>query len=173
MYEYRPKIAMPKTTLQKITNLIGYGLFIGSTVYSLFNLPGLPSQVPIHFNSFGEVDGWGSKYLLLLLPFIGIIIVLALEAVEKRPHMHNYPTHINESNVQQYYAISIRTSNLLKNAILVTFGLMQIEIVQSAQQENFMLGIILFAVIIVTVVAPIVWYIISIMKIKQNKYPKD
>lgn len=169
MNEFRPKLELSKTTLQKTANLIGYGLLIVSTVYSLINLSSLPSQVAIHFNSVGEADGWGSKYLLLLLPLIGIIIGLVLEALEKNPHVHNYPAHINESNVQRYYAISIRTSNLIKNATVAILGLLQIEIVQSAKQADFKIGAILMAVYIVAIIAPILWHIVSIIKMNPNK----
>ena len=133
MYEYRPKLDLPRTRIQKVANIVGYGVFIIGIIYSIIYLPSLPAEVPIHFNIGGEVDGWGSKYTLLLLPFIGIVSFLALEAVEKRPHIHNYPSSLDENNVYQHYALSIRTANLVKNGTLVIFGLLQFEIVQSAQ----------------------------------------
>lgn len=168
MYGYRPTMAMPKTTLQKIANVFGYGLFIGCTVYSLLNLSGLPSQVPTHFNFAGEADGWGSKYSILLLPVITIVIVFAIEALEKRPHLHNYPESMNETNVEQYYAVSIRTLNLIKNALLATFGFSQIEMVHVAQQLKFIFGNMLFASYIVVIIAPVVWQIFSIRRIKKH-----
>ncbi len=169
MYEYRPEISLPKTTFQKVANIIGYGIFIGSTIYSIISLATLPSEVPIHFNLAGEADGWGSKYVLLILPLIGLFSILALEAVEKRPHMHNYPQHINETNVHQFYGISIRTMNLVKNGMLLTFGLIQLEMVQSAKEASFALGSLLLPFVIVVVVTPIAWHIYSMMKIKAAK----
>ena len=169
MHDYRPEISLPKTTLQKIANGIGYGVFIISVLYSILNLPTLPSEVPIHFNFAGEADGWGSKYVLLLLPFVGIVTVLALEAVEKRPHVHNYPQHINESNVHQFYEISIRTANLIKNGTLVIFGLLQIEIVLGAKESSFTFGNMLFGTMIVIVLLPIAWHIFSMTQLKPTK----
>ena len=169
MKEYRPEITLPKSTLQKIANAVGYGVFIIGILYSIISLPTLPSEVPIHFNFAGEADGWGSKYVLLLLPFIGVVLVLALEAVEKRPYLHNYPQYINEANVRQFYGVSVRTSNLTKNGTLLFFGLLQIDIVQSAKEAQFTFGSILVGIIVVALFVPIVWHIYSIIQLKPTK----
>ena len=167
MYDYRPKLSLPKTRLQKVANIIGYGTFIIGIIYSLFHLATLPAEVPIHFNFAGEADGWGSKYVLLVLPIIGIVTLLPLEAMEKRPHMHNYPSRINESNVYQFYESSIRTMNLVKNGTLIIFGLLQIEIIQTARESSFTFGNILLGFIIFILVVPIIWHILSIRQIKE------
>ena len=169
MKEYRPDITIPKSTLQKIANAVGYGVFIVGVLYSIVSLTTLPSEVPIHFNFAGEADGWGSKYVLLLLPFIGIVTVLALEAVEKRPHMHNYPHYVNEANVRQFYAVSVRTMNLVKNGTLLTFGLVQIEIVQSAKEAQFTFGATLVGIIVLVLFVPIVWHLYSSIQLKPTK----
>ena len=169
MREYRPEITLPKSTLQKIANAVGYGIFIVGVLYSFVSLTTLPSEVPIHFNFAGEADGWGSKYVLLVLPLIGIVTVLALEAVEKRPHIHNYPHYVNEANVRQFYEVSVRTSNLIKNGTLLIFGLIQIEIVQSAKEAPFTFGVTLGGIIALVLVVPIVWHLYSSIQLKPTK----
>lgn len=171
MKEYRPEILLPKTTLQKVANVIGYGVFIIGILYSIVSLPTLPSVVPIHFNFAGEADGWGSKYVLLGLPFIGVVTVLALEAIEKRPHLHNYPHYLNEGNVRQFYAMSIRTLNLVKNGTLIIFGLMQIEIVQTAKEAQFTFGSLVI-IIVVALFIPIAWHIYSSIQLKPTEEKK-
>ena len=172
MKEYRPDITIPKSTLQKIANAVGYGVFVVGVLYSIVSLPTLPSEVPIHFNFAGEADGWGSKYVLLVLPLIGIVTVLALEALEKRPHFHNYPHYMNEANVRQFYAVSVRTSNLIKNGTLLIFGLLQIEIVQSAKEAQFIFGAILGGIVVVVLFVPIVWHFYSSFQLKPTKDKK-
>lgn len=41
---------------------------------------GLPERVPIHFDWRGEPDGWGPKYILWLLPTIGVTLMLLITA---------------------------------------------------------------------------------------------
>ena len=48
----------------------------------------LPEQVPMHYNVHSEIDRWGSKWELLLLPgillVIGLVTELAASAMERR-----------------------------------------------------------------------------------------
>lgn len=48
----------------------------------------LPSEIPIHFNLQGEVNGWESKYMLIAIAFIAILvnilIVLGLKVLKKQ-----------------------------------------------------------------------------------------
>lgn len=39
---------------------------------------GLPDEVPTHFDRFGQPDGWSPKWVLWLLPGIGIPLMLAV-----------------------------------------------------------------------------------------------
>lgn len=163
---YRPQIHLPKSKWQLRLNVIGYVVFIAAVVYSLIQLVSLPAEVPIHFNFAGEADGWGSKYFLLLLPFITVILTLVLEALEKNPQMHNYPDRMNESNVMEFYRTSVQTLNVLKNGLLIIFGLLQLEIVLAAQQSSFAFGVLLPIFLGIVVIVPIVWHFVAISKIK-------
>ena len=51
----------------------------------------LPEEVPAHYNAYGTVDRWGSKWELLLLSGIGAFILLLMQTLEKFPEVHNYP----------------------------------------------------------------------------------
>lgn len=38
--------------------------------YAYYLYPNLPYKIPIHFNIEGEVDGWGSRESIFLMPFV-------------------------------------------------------------------------------------------------------
>ena len=103
------------------------------------------------------------------MPFIAIVTTLALEAIEKRPHIHNYSYRLNENNVYQFYAISIRSLNLVKNGTLIIFGMLQFEMVQTAREAAFTLGNVMMGLLVILLVLPILWHIISISKLKELK----
>lgn len=45
--------------------------------YAYFLYPNLPKKIPIHFNIQGEVDGWGSRESIFLMPFVmGLVSLL-------------------------------------------------------------------------------------------------
>lgn len=165
MYDYRPEILFKRTYFQKICNLIGYGVFIIGVIVSIVSLAFLPDSVPIHFNFVGEADGWGSKYFILLLPLIGLITTLGIESLENKPHMHNYPARINESNVEQFYKLSIRSMNLMKNAMLIVFGLLMFDIIITAKMGEPLFQMVIWIVLVVGMLAIIVGHIFSMRKI--------
>ncbi len=39
-------------------------------IFTLVVLPKFPEQLPLHYNAYGEIDRWGSKYEELLFPII-------------------------------------------------------------------------------------------------------
>lgn len=41
----------------------------------------IPKQIPGHYNAAGEIDRWGSKWELFLLPVFSVILYLLLTAV--------------------------------------------------------------------------------------------
>jgi len=55
--------------------------------YAIYLYPTLPHKIPMHFNLNGEVDGWGSKESIYLLPAImgltSIFVFLMLANIKK------------------------------------------------------------------------------------------
>ena len=49
----------------KVVNLILIMIVLASTLIAMAFLPDI---IPVHFDIHGEVDRWGSKYELLILP---------------------------------------------------------------------------------------------------------
>ena len=62
----------------KILNII---FVIVTLISSLVAISILPDTVAVHFDQYGMVDRWGSKYELLLLPAIMILMIVVFEFV--------------------------------------------------------------------------------------------
>lgn len=137
---YRPVINIPKTKSEMIFDIIGIVFFSASILFLIVKWSVIPDQVPGHFNGAGEVDRWGSKYELILLPIIGMFLFIFLSLLEKAPHMHNYPKRLNEQNVEQFYLQSRQMLNIVKNLCLVIFAFLIVQIVRVAHGEIESLG---------------------------------
>ncbi|SOC36074.1 DUF1648 domain-containing protein [Ureibacillus acetophenoni] len=137
---YRPELKLSKTKLERIFDLVGIGVFLLSLIFALINWPQLPDKIPGHFNALGEVDRWGSKYEIIILPIIGLFIFTLMTFFEKAPHMHNYPKRLNESNVEQFYLNSRMILNMTKNSCLIIFGLLIVQVIRVAKGEIESLG---------------------------------
>ncbi|CAM5203361.1 hypothetical protein UACE39S_06305 [Ureibacillus acetophenoni] len=112
---YRPILNLPKTKIERILNYIGGALLYLS--YAAVSWGTLPDKIPGHFNGLGEVDRWGSKSEIIILPIIGGFIFVLMTLFEKAPHMHNYPKRLNESNVKQFYLNSRLMFNMTKECL--------------------------------------------------------
>ena len=56
---------------------------------SFYIYPGLPDEIPTHWDASGEIDGWGAPYMIFLLPIIsfliyGLFLILPRIAVFKK-----------------------------------------------------------------------------------------
>lgn len=55
----------------------------------------LPDQIPLHYNSAGEIDRWGSKYECFVFPIIIIIVSLIANYIAKKIY-HNSSINCDE-----------------------------------------------------------------------------
>src|SRR5699024_4949850 len=128
----RPKLKIPKTKSEWVWDIIGYSFYIGSILLLIIIWGRLPEEVPAHYNALGEVDRWGSKFELLILPVVGAFILLLMQIFERFPEVHHYPQRFNESNAKAFYLNSRKVINQLKNICLVIFAIILFESISIA-----------------------------------------
>lgn len=162
----RPKLDIPKTTVEKSANIIGYSIFIGALIYVFITFPSLSGEIPVHFGAGGEVNRYGSPFEILILLVIPVFMIPMLEALERFPEMHNYPRRMDESNVREFYLNSRKMLNFSKNACLIIFAIVFIEIINYGLDGTSTFGAFLLPLILILVMAPIAWGLITRSKIK-------
>ncbi|TCT19327.1 uncharacterized protein DUF1648 [Melghiribacillus thermohalophilus] len=152
----RPKLQLPKTKSEWIGDIIGYSIYVGSILFLILVWNRLPDEVPGHYNALGEVDRWGSKWELLVLPGSGAFIALLMQILEKFPEVHNYPKRLNESNAKQFYLLSRKLMNQLKNVCLILFSLVLMESIFIALGKEIGFGIWFLPITIMGTGIPII-----------------
>ena len=162
----RPKIKIVKTKSEWLWDILGYSFYVGSFLFLIYNWNELPDKVPAHYNALGEIDRWGSKMELFLLPIIGAVMAVLMQLLERFPETHNYPTRLNEENAKEFYLLSRKLVNQLKNLSLIFFALLLIESITTALGWGNGIGIWFLPIIIISVLIPIV---LGLMKQKRIK----
>ncbi|UFU00084.1 DUF1648 domain-containing protein [Radiobacillus kanasensis] len=162
----RPKIKMSKTKREWAWDIIGYTCYLGSVIFLIIIWNMLPEEVPAHYNASGEVDRWGSKTELLILPIVGAFISVFMHWIEKFPEVHNYPRRFNESNAEEFYLLSRKMINQIKNICLIIFSLILFESVSIALDWGSGFGKWFLPITILGTGVPIVLGIIKQKKIK-------
>ena len=166
MFPERPQIHIEKTMLEKLANIIGIASIVAMILYIALNWSALPDDVPIHFNAAGEVDSWGSKWMLFFLPIITIALHLFMEVIEKRPHTHNYPARLTEQNAAQFYKESCQTLNLTKNIATMMLAYIAVRSVLVALEKVQGLGITVMGIFLLMLGFVIIRGMIRMSKIK-------
>lgn len=162
----RPKINIPKTKMEWGSDIIGYLSFLGSVVFLIFSWGMLPEEVPAHYNASGEVDRWGSKLELLILPIVGLFTAFLMQVFEKFPETHNYPQRINEENAAEFYLNSRKMVNLLKNICFILFAVILVQSITVALGWSNGFGAWVLPLIISSSFIPIVLGLLKQRKIK-------
>ncbi|WP_431029726.1 DUF1648 domain-containing protein [Lysinibacillus sp. LZ02] len=166
MLPERPKLHIEKTGIEKFANIIGLASILAMILFIIFNWNALPGTVPTHFNGAGEADAWGSKFSLLILPAIAIVLHLFMGIVERKPHAHNYPARLTEENAPQFYIESRKIVNLTKNVCTVMFAYIVIRSILVALGEADGLGILGMVIFFMVLAIVIIRGMVRMSKIK-------
>ncbi|QIC47615.1 DUF1648 domain-containing protein [Lysinibacillus sphaericus] len=163
---YRPILKIPKTKSEKICDYFGVIIFLLSILYISVMWGKLPEEIPVHFDGKGEVDRWGSKIELIILPFIGVFLWITMSLLEKAPHIHNFPARLNEQNVAAFYLNSRKMLNEVKNFCLILFACISFQMVRIALGETTSIGWWFLPTVIIGIMIPIIKGIVGTRKIK-------
>lgn len=81
--------------------------------------------IPLHINIHGEVDNYGSKWELFILPAIALPIYLLMSWLERNPQLYNFPNSKKHSRKEQE-KIGVELISWLKVITVLIFVLIEI-----------------------------------------------
>lgn len=164
--EQRPKLKLKITPLEYILNSLAAVLLISSTVYLSFSWADLPVEVPAHYNAVGEVDRWGSKWEMLILPLIAGLMWIGMTVLEKYPHVYNY-MNLTKENVRGQYLNARLLVNVLKNTITIIFAYLTWKDIQVAHGTEDALGPWFVPVFFLLIYGPVIFFVIRAFRINR------
>jgi uncharacterized membrane protein len=128
----RPVIKLPSSRLGSVLNGLSIALVIASWLIPILLYSSLPETIPSHFNFKGEVDGWGNRKIIFLLPVISVVIYTLITVVQCHPEIHNYTSNINESNAPENYSRSVNMLAWVKLICMLLFLIVEGISIQAA-----------------------------------------
>ncbi|MEN1967349.1 DUF1648 domain-containing protein [Lentibacillus sp. N15] len=158
-----PKIDLPADKRVHFLNVLAVLMLVESVVYVVIAYGSLPETVPTHFNGKGEVDGWGHKATVFLLPIIAVITYVPLYFISKAPHTFNFPGEITEENVARLYQSARLFVTIINVETVAIFTSLSWETVRAAQGHDT------FGVwsIIAIIAVPLITVIIFMVRMRQ------
>ena len=68
------------------SKILSLAIIIAITIIALYCVLSGPESIILHWNIGGEAESYGSKYLILTLPVISLIVFLLIVNQEKHPY---------------------------------------------------------------------------------------
>src|SRR5665647_1280270 len=127
----RPLLTIPKTQTERLHSIVAIAVLLLNFSYFAVKWADLPNTVPIHFNGAGDADGWGSRYVLIILPLLALVLFIGLSVISKYPYKFNYLVEITEENARKQYTNGRLLVSWLKLEIVLLFGYIEWYIVHA------------------------------------------
>lgn len=149
----------PYTKLAKFDwflEAVSFVLIVSSWLYLYLNFADIPETVPVHFNLYGEADGFGEKGKLYTLQYFATGLYLVMVVSGLFPQFHTIPATLTEANTEGKYKLSVQMMRWLNVIMCLIFFVMVVTSVYNAlngiAKQNMwvvlLLIVALFAVII-------------------------
>lgn len=123
--------------------------------------------IPIHYNLYGEIDGWGSLSFLWIIPIIAAVFYIGFSISERYYKKFNYPIKITSNNSQYVYRIAVQLMRTLKALFLIIFAYINNISLAYAYGYKCSFNNHIMPFFIIMILAVVIIYYIKIIKYKE------
>lgn len=118
-------------------------LMVGIVLYLILVWNKLPDKIPAHYDWAGNVDRWGSKGELLILPIMTWIMYGFISVVELFPKAWNTGVKVTEENQARVYRVLKYMIKSLKLIVVLDFSYMTINSILGKSLPGWFLPVFL------------------------------
>ena len=166
--QHRPKISLPLTTWDLLSEAASLALLVILWVFVIRNYALLPDVIPVHFNATGQVDRTGNKSTLFSLPIIATVIYFGMTALNRFSHFFNCITAVTAENAARQYRSATRMLRLLKLAVVLIFFIIVAIVIQTSIQKSGGPGPMLLPVLVFPFLMLTGWAVFSVGRRKRS-----
>ena len=92
-----------KSKLDKILNILCIVILISIPIVLIILWPEIPEKLPMHYDLYGNINRYGNKIELIILPFISLLSYGLITLIEYIPDTWNTGIKITEKNKEKVY----------------------------------------------------------------------
>jgi len=168
----RPLIEIKKDKIDLIFDITAILGLIFIWTYTFIHFNQLPQTIPTHFNIKGEIDNYGSKYILWILPLVITFVFILFRILYNYPHKFNYIVKITNENAEKQYRIAIKIMRIILMNVTLLFGLIIVKIVDGAYQKSSTLDWWFIPLLLFCVITPMFYMAIASTSSKTKNKSK-
>ena len=101
-------------------------MLVGVTIYLGINWSSLPDKIPAHYDFAGNIDRWGKKGELLIVPIMSWFLYVMITGVEQIPSIWNTGVKVTAENRYRVYRVLKYMVKSIKLIMVVDFSYMTI-----------------------------------------------
>lgn len=135
------------TRYQLIMEIFSGLCLLGTMLYLALRWRFLPAQLPMHYNALGQIDRWGNRQELLLLPFLSLLLYAGLTWVFFKPQLANVPVTVTDDNRAAVYREVQNLLITLKLEVLLLFGYLTLHSVLATPLSVFLLPVTMIGIL--------------------------
>ena len=160
-------IKIERNALDILEAIVSLSCLVGVTAYLILAWNTIPAKIPAHYNAAGEVNRWGSKSELILLPIVSWMLFGMITLIERFPQVWNTGVRITDENRTVVYRL---LKNLIAWVKMITLSIFGSLTVLSSLSLNLPIWFLL--VFLVLLFGIIAYYIVRITRLR-NDYPME
>lgn len=114
---------LKKTCYDRVSEALSAISLVAVFIPLLFyNQLGEGNIIPVHYNSAGEIDAWGNRSSLWILPLLALLFYIGFSVLEKYYKRWNFPIKITVGNAASVYRAGVSLVRRLKLFFLLIFA---------------------------------------------------
>ena len=158
------KIKYKNTKLQNIMEVASLLIIISMFLLVIIRWDSLPDKIPGHYNALGEVNRWGNKGELIILPIVSIMMYLLLTVVTAFPSIWNMPVTVTEENRVRVIGCTKYMMLLMKAEMLLMFAYINYN-----TMEVKALSPLFLPVTLVIIFGTLIFFIVRTIKLSKDR----
>lgn len=115
-------IKIERNALDILETIVSLLCLIGVVVYLILAWNTITDKIPAHYNAAGEVNRWGNKSELIVLPIISWLMFGLITLIERFPSIWNTGVRITDDNRTEVYRLLKNLIAVVKMFVLLMFG---------------------------------------------------
>lgn len=143
---------MRNVIFYRILTVITGLLLLASTIFVIVSWSNIPDSIPTHFNFAGEADAYGGKGALVGMMVIAWVMFIGMTVLMKFPNTWNMPVKVTAENKNRLYAITRAMLEIIKVLTTLLFIILFVSIAIAASIPQWIIIVILAAIIITCVI---------------------
>ncbi len=151
-------------TSDKVFEVASVLFVIATAVIVAVSLPGLPDEVPNHFDMDGKPNQYGSKNFLWVTVVISVFIYMLLGIISMFPESFNYPSQKNDKESQ--YKLGVKLLRSMRACFLLFITILTVIMVQSAKTGSVKGTWGIIGIVPAFILINLIWFFVRWKKIK-------